>query len=106
MPCPSTHVPSSGFPVEFGIELCRVYTRQAMTHYTVAYETSYYNCRCRRDVASGRRTEIDFTNGLVAVKGEEVGVPAPTHAVVTALVRRIDRGELEPDPANIAGIAV
>jgi 2-dehydropantoate 2-reductase len=54
-----------------------------------------------RDVASGRRTEIEFTNGLVAAKGEEAGVPAPTHAAVTALVRRIDRGELKPHPANV-----
>jgi ketopantoate reductase len=33
-----------------------------------------------RDVARGRRSEIDFTNGLVAAKGAEVGMPAPTHA--------------------------
>ena len=57
-----------------------------------------------RDVASGRRTEIDFTNGLVAAKGDEVGAPAPTHAAVTALVQRIDRGELKPDLSNIHNI--
>ncbi len=59
-----------------------------------------------RDVASGRRTEIDFTNGLVAAKGDEVGVPAPTHAAVTALVQRIDRGESQPDPSNILNLMV
>ena len=57
-----------------------------------------------RDVARGRRSEIDFTNGLVAAKGEDVGVPAPTHAALTAIVRRIDTGELKPDPKNIEGI--
>ena len=57
-----------------------------------------------RDVARGRRSEIDFTNGLVAAKGEEVGVPAPAHAALTAIVRRIDAGELTPDPKNIDGI--
>ncbi len=57
-----------------------------------------------RDVARGRRSEIDFTNGLVAAKGEEVGVPAPTHAALTAIVRRIDAGELKPDPKNIEAI--
>ena len=36
-----------------------------------------------RDVARGRRSEIAFTNGLVAEKGAEVGVPAPTHAALT-----------------------
>jgi 2-dehydropantoate 2-reductase len=54
-----------------------------------------------RDVQRGRRTEIDFTNGLVADKGREVGVPAPTHAAVTEIVRRIDRGELAASPSNI-----
>ncbi len=54
-----------------------------------------------RDVMRGRRSEIDFTNGLVADQGAEAGVPAPTHAAVTELVRRIDRGELKPDPANV-----
>jgi 2-dehydropantoate 2-reductase len=53
----------------------------------------------------GRRSEIDFTNGLVADKGVEAGVPAPTHAAVTELVRRIDRGELKPDPSNVENIA-
>ena len=57
-----------------------------------------------RDVARGRRSEIDFTNGLVAAKGAEVGVPAPTHAALTALIRRIDAGELKPDPQNIESL--
>ena len=58
-----------------------------------------------RDVQRGRRSEIDFTNGLVAQKGIEAGVPAPTHAAMTELVRRIDRGELKPDICNVDGIA-
>lgn len=57
-----------------------------------------------RDVMSGRRSEIDFTNGLVADKGAQCGVPAPTHAYVTELVRRIDRGELKPNVDNIKDI--
>lgn len=57
-----------------------------------------------RDVMRGRRSEIDYTNGLVADKAAEIGVPAPTHAAVTDLVRRIDRGELQPDPSNVASI--
>lgn len=49
-----------------------------------------------QDLAKGRRTEIDHMNGYIAGKGEEVGMPAPTHAAVTALVKRIERGELAP----------
>jgi 2-dehydropantoate 2-reductase len=54
-----------------------------------------------RDVARGRRSEIQFTNGLVAEKGEEVGVPAPTHAALTSIVLRIDRGEMKPRLQNL-----
>lgn len=57
-----------------------------------------------RDVKRGRRSEVAYTSGLVARRGEEVGVPAPTHAALTAIVERIDRGELTPDPRNIEGL--
>jgi 2-dehydropantoate 2-reductase len=59
-----------------------------------------------RDVTRGRRSEIAYTNGLIAEKGDGIGVPAPTHAALTEVVLRIDRGALAPDPANIEGIAV
>lgn len=49
-----------------------------------------------QDLAKGRRTEIDFMNGYVAEQGLACGMPAPTHARVSALVQRIERGELNP----------
>jgi hypothetical protein len=49
----------------------------------------------------GRRIEIDFINGLVAAKGAEVGIPAPTHAAITRLVRQVERGEIDADPRNV-----
>ena len=49
-----------------------------------------------QDLAKRRCTEVDFMNGYVAAKGDELGVPAPTHAAVAALVRRVERGELAP----------
>ena len=52
-----------------------------------------------QDLAKGRRTEVDFMNGYVAAKGSEIGIDAPTHAAIAALVRRIERGELEPHPS-------
>jgi 2-dehydropantoate 2-reductase len=57
-----------------------------------------------QDMVKGRRTEIDFINGLVAAKGQEVGVPAPTHAALTDLVKCVERGEIEPTPEAIANI--
>jgi len=57
-----------------------------------------------RDVARGRRSEVAYTNGLVAEKGKEAGVPAPTHEKLTQIVMRIDRGELKQDMKNIEGV--
>jgi len=54
-----------------------------------------------QDMLKGRRTEIDFLNGLVAAKGEEVGIPAPTHAALTEVVKRVERGEIEAHPRNV-----
>ena len=49
-----------------------------------------------QDLRKGRRTEIDYINGFVARQGEEIGIPAPTHAALTALVKRVERKELAP----------
>lgn len=54
-----------------------------------------------QDMLKGRRTEIDFINGLVVEKGEEVGIPAPTHAALTQLVKKVERGEIEAHQRNI-----
>ncbi len=54
-----------------------------------------------QDIAKGRRTETDFINGYVAARGHEIGVPAPTHAKMNEVVRRVERGELRPGPENI-----
>jgi 2-dehydropantoate 2-reductase len=57
-----------------------------------------------QDIVKGRRTDIDFMNGLVAAKGDEVGIPAPTHAALAAVVKRVERGEIDPSPDAIANI--
>jgi len=57
-----------------------------------------------QDIVKGRRTEIEFINGLVAAKGQEVGVPAPTHVAITDLVKRVERGEIDPSPDTIANL--
>jgi 2-dehydropantoate 2-reductase len=54
-----------------------------------------------QDMAKGRRTEIEFMNGFIAEKGAEVGVPAPTHTMLTDIVMRVERGEIGADPANM-----
>jgi 2-dehydropantoate 2-reductase len=54
-----------------------------------------------QDILKGRRTEIDAMNGFIARKGAEIGVPAPSHAKLTQLVTRIERGELKPSPSHL-----
>jgi len=54
-----------------------------------------------QDILKGRRTEIAAMNGFIALKGAEIGMPAPSHAKLTELVTRIERGELAPSPGNL-----
>src|SRR3984893_13369182 len=54
-----------------------------------------------QDMFKGRRTEIQFLNGFVVRKGEEVGIPTPTNAILTDIVARVEKGELQPDPKHI-----
>jgi 2-dehydropantoate 2-reductase len=57
-----------------------------------------------QDMLKGRRTEIDFINGLIAGKGAEVGRPAPTHVKLIAAVKRVEHGEIAAAPENLFGI--
>jgi 2-dehydropantoate 2-reductase len=54
-----------------------------------------------QDMVKGRRTEIEFLNGLVVRKGQEIGMATPANAALTDIVKRVERGELEPDPRHI-----
>lgn len=54
-----------------------------------------------QDMVKGRRTEIEFLNGFVVRKGDEVGLPTPANAALTDIVKRVERGELQPDPKHI-----
>jgi 2-dehydropantoate 2-reductase len=51
-----------------------------------------------QDILKGRRTEIDFINGLVAEKGGEAGIPTPTHKALVDVVKQVERKEVEPAP--------
>jgi len=41
-------------------------------------------------------------NGLIARKGAETGVPAPSHEKLTAVVLKVERGEVRPSPSLLA----
>jgi 2-dehydropantoate 2-reductase len=57
-----------------------------------------------QDMVKGRRTEIQFLNGLVVREGEKLGMPCRANALLTELVLRVERGELRPDPAHIVNL--
>jgi 2-dehydropantoate 2-reductase len=54
-----------------------------------------------QDMQKGRRTEIEFLNGLIAREGEKVGLACRANAVLTDIVKRVERGELTPDARHI-----
>jgi 2-dehydropantoate 2-reductase len=55
-----------------------------------------------QDMQKGRRTEIEFLNGLIVREGEKVGLPCRANAVLTDLVKKVERGELKADPRHIS----
>jgi 2-dehydropantoate 2-reductase len=57
-----------------------------------------------QDIRKGRRTETDDINGLVARRGEEVGVDVVLHRRVNEAIKRIERGQLEASPGLLPEI--
>jgi 2-dehydropantoate 2-reductase len=49
-----------------------------------------------QDVARGRRSEIDYINGLVVERGGRAGIAVPVNRVLHALVRIRDDALAEP----------
>jgi 2-dehydropantoate 2-reductase len=54
-----------------------------------------------QDHLKGRKSEIDFLNGLVVKKGREAGVQTPLNEAMVALTRQIEQKSLRPDLANL-----
>lgn len=54
-----------------------------------------------QDMVKRRRTEIEFLNGFIVGKGKEVGVSTPANAALTDIVKRVEKGDLQPDKRHI-----
>ena len=52
-----------------------------------------------QDVAKGRRSEVDYLNGLVAARGQEAGVGTPVNQATVEVMHDIDGGRVQPNPA-------
>jgi 2-dehydropantoate 2-reductase len=57
-----------------------------------------------QDILKGRRTETDYINGLVARRGEEVGIDVTAHRRVNEVIHRIEAGELTPGPELLGAV--
>ncbi len=57
-----------------------------------------------QDVNKGRRTEVDYINGVVVARGRELGLDAPANAGLTEAVKRVERGECAPALDLLRGI--
>ncbi len=54
-----------------------------------------------QDMVKGRRTEIEFLNGFIVGKAQEIGIDTPANAALTDIVKRVEKGELEASPQHI-----
>jgi 2-dehydropantoate 2-reductase len=54
-----------------------------------------------QDHLKGRRSEVDFLNGLVVKKGREINVLTLLNEAVTSLTNQIEQGKLKPSLSNL-----
>ncbi|MBP3256641.1 MAG: 2-dehydropantoate 2-reductase [Bacteroidales bacterium] len=54
-----------------------------------------------QDIERGKKTEVDAINGAIAAFGKETGFPTPMNQKVTAIIHRIEDGELKPSFDNL-----
>ena len=59
-------------------------------------------CAVLQDHLKGRRSEVEYLNGLVVAKGREARVPTPFNEAVMTLTKRIEPGEMKPGPSNFS----
>ena len=57
-----------------------------------------------QDIQKGRRTEIDFINGLVVDYAGRLGLDTPANRAIVEVVKRVERKEIAPAPENVRHI--
>ncbi len=57
-----------------------------------------------QDMQKGRRTEIDYINGVIVERGRAFGLAAPTHEKLIAAVKRVELGQAAPSPEQLYAI--
>jgi 2-dehydropantoate 2-reductase len=54
-----------------------------------------------QDHLKGRQSEVELINGLVVEESAERGMQTPYNKAIVEITRRIESGELKPDPSNL-----
>ena len=77
---------ADGYPFDSGEQIARIKThlKNAPGGYTSIYA----------DLQKGRTTEVSVINGAVVEAGYRLGIPVPTHEMVTALVHAMEERRL------------
>ena len=57
-----------------------------------------------QDIQKGRRTEVDFINGLVAAKGDELGIATPVNKAMVDAVKRVELRQVQASLDNVREI--
>lgn len=57
-----------------------------------------------QDMKKHRRTEVDYLNGYVAVRGRTLGIATPYNAAFPTLVKAVERAELPIDSSNMSRV--
>lgn len=55
-----------------------------------------------QDVMKGRKTEVDYLNGLVVRKGAEIGVAAPWSRAAVTVIKGVESGEFPVGMENVS----
>lgn len=68
-----------------------------------AFRTGVRNSRpsMLQDILKGRRTEVDYLNGLIVRKGKEKNMPTPVNQAMLDAMHRLEDGEIKSDPSNL-----
>ena len=57
-----------------------------------------------QDIQKGRRTEIEYINGLVVEYAGRLGIDTPANRAIVDVVKRVERKEIPPAPENVRHI--
>lgn len=103
-----------GYAVEpiFGVEAGRWMAAAAGDSHCLVDVGAAFHAQCEvlteaslsgtaQDIAKGRRTEIDYMNGYVVDRAAEAGLSAPLHAALTALIKKMEFGQVGPGRATV-----